>query len=85
MLKSDPTSAYDYYQQAAKKADRQRLSLPQPREGGGRPRQGRRRAAALDSARKLDPKAADKYAELAQVGGAGTRAAEADEGGLAWF
>ena len=85
MLKSDPTAAFGYFQQAAKLSPgnaRLLVSLAKSAAALGKTDVA---AATLEQVRQLDPKAAEQNASLAQVGTAGTRAAAVDEGGLVWF
>jgi tetratricopeptide (TPR) repeat protein len=85
MLKSDPQAAYDYYQQAVKKITGNAglyVNLAKAAAALGKKDAAQ---AALDNVRKLDPQAADKYAQLAQVGTQGTRAAEAVDSSVQWF
>ena len=85
LLRPDAAGAYDYYLQAAKKATANASLYINIARAANALGKADAASAALDSARKLDPKAADKYAELAQVGGSGTRAAEVDMAGPEWF
>jgi tetratricopeptide (TPR) repeat protein len=85
MLKSDPTQAYDYYQQALKKNTGSASLYINMAKAANALGKADAASSALASARKIDPKAADRYAELAQVGANGTRAAEIEDGGLSWF
>ncbi len=85
MMRSDPSSAYDYYQQAVKQLTGSAslyLSMAKAAAALGK---GDAAASALANVRKIDPQAADKYASLAQLGASGTRAAEVDDGGIVWF
>jgi tetratricopeptide (TPR) repeat protein len=85
MLKADPMSAYGYYQQAAKQVTGNvglYVNLARAAAALGKSDAA---AAALDNVRKLDPKMADKYAQLAQVGSNGTRAAEVEGNQVIWF
>jgi tetratricopeptide (TPR) repeat protein len=85
MLKSDPKSAYDYYQQALKKTTGSASLYINIAKAANALGKAEAASSAVESARKIDPKAADKYSSLAQVGSNGTRAAAADDGGLSWF
>jgi tetratricopeptide (TPR) repeat protein len=85
MLRSDPKAAYAYYQQAEKKVTGNAgfyVNLARAAAALGKSDEA---SAAIDKVRALDPKTADKYSSLAQIGTAGTRASEIDEGGLVWF
>jgi tetratricopeptide (TPR) repeat protein len=85
LLKSDPARAYGYYQQAASQVTGSAslyINIAKAANALGKTDAAN---AALDSARKLDAKAADNYAQLAQVGGSGTRAAEVDGDQIGWF
>lgn len=84
MLKSDPASAYGYYQQAVKQLTGSASLYINIAKAANALGKADTASAALDSARKLDPKAADKYAELAQVGSSGTRAAEVEGDQVIW-
>jgi tetratricopeptide (TPR) repeat protein len=85
MLKSDPKSAYDYYQQALKKTTGSAALYINLAKAANALGKAEAASSAVESARKIDPKAAEKYSSLAQAGGNGTRAAEADDGVLSWF
>jgi hypothetical protein len=85
MMRSDPTSAYDYYQQAARQVPGSASLYLNIAKAAAALGKSEVEASALDSARRLDPLAAEKYSELAQVGASGTRAAEVGDGGLQWF
>ena len=78
MLKSAPKSAYEYYQTAIKQMTGSAGFYVNLAKAAAALGKNAAAAAALDKVRALDPKAADKYASLAQVqtGAAGTRAAE---------
>jgi tetratricopeptide (TPR) repeat protein len=87
MLKSDPASAYGYYQQAVKQVTGNAGFYVNLAKAAAALGKSDAASAALDKVRSLDPQTADKYAGLAQVqtGSSGTRAAEVDDGSLLWF
>jgi len=85
LLRPDATSAYYYYQQAAKKVTGSAALFINMARAASALGKADAAASALDSARRLDPRAAEKYSELAHAGSSGTRAAEAADGGPEWF
>jgi hypothetical protein len=85
MLKSDPKSAYDYYKQAEKQVTGSAGFYVNLAKAAAALGKNDAASAALDKVRALDPKTADKYAQLAQTGTAGTRAAEVDESPVVWL
>ncbi len=85
MVKSDPAGAFAYYQEAAKQVtDNAGLYVNIARAAAALGKKDDA-ASALNKVRQIDPQAADKYAELAQAGTSGTRAAEVDSGSVVWF
>jgi tetratricopeptide (TPR) repeat protein len=85
LLRPDAAGAYEYYRQAEKKVTASASLYINIARAASALGKADAASAALDTARKLDPKAADKYAELAQAGSSGTRAAQADAAGPEWF
>ena len=85
MLKSDPASAYTYYQSAAKHVTDSAGLYVNIAKAAAAIGKNEDAAAALDKVRQLDPQAADKYSALVQTGSSGTRAAEVDTGSVVWF
>ncbi len=85
MLRSDWASAYERYSQASRQgleSARLYLNIAKAASALGKADEA---ARALESAKRLDPKAAEQGPALAKAGSAGTRAAEIDEGDLEWF
>jgi hypothetical protein len=85
MLKSDPTSALGYYQQAAKQITGSAGLYVNMAKAAAALGKNADAAAALENVKRLDPAAAEKYSTLAQVGSGGTRAAEIDDSKPIWF
>lgn len=84
-IKDDLKGAYTYYQQAAKQSpDNPRLLVNIARVASAMGKLDEV-TATLEQVRKLDPKIADQYASLAQVGSSGTRAAEVVTVEVLWF
>jgi Flp pilus assembly protein TadD len=84
MLKSDPTTAYDYYGRAARAApDNSRALLEL---AGAAVALGKRDEAdtAYVNAKKLDPQLAAQYQAPGQEAQGGTRAAEAGQRSTMW-
>ena len=85
MLRSDPSGAYGFFQRAAKQLTGNAgifVNLAKAAAALGKTDEA---AAALEKVRSIDPRAAEKYSSLAQVGSAGTRAAEVDDATVLWF
>jgi tetratricopeptide (TPR) repeat protein len=85
MLRSDPAGAYAFYQAAEKRLTGSAGLYVNLAKAAAAIGDGEAAGEALEKARAIDPKVADRFARLAQAGSAGTRAAEMDEGGLVWF
>jgi hypothetical protein len=85
MLKSDATGAYTYYQMAAKQITGSAGLYVNMAKAAAALGKNADAAAALEIVKRLDPAAAEKYSSLAQVGSAGTRAAEIDDSKPIWF
>ncbi len=84
-IKADLKGAYAYYQQASKQSpDNPRLLVNIARVASAMGKLDEV-TATLAQVRKLDPKIADQYASLAQVGSSGTRAAEVVTVEVLWF
>ncbi len=85
MLKSDPATALGYYQQAAKKMTGDAGLYTNLARSAAALGKNDVAAAALESLKKLDPLAAERYAGLIQAGPGTTRAAEVDDATVIWF
>ncbi|MDA8427579.1 MAG: hypothetical protein M0Z80_15745 [Treponema sp.] len=85
LLRSDPAAALGYYQKVEARYsgdERFLVNLAKAASALGRTDLVERSLAAV---RKLDPRAADQYAALAEAGPTGTRAAEINAAQPSWF
>ena len=85
-MKADPATALGYYQQAAKASPQNPKILVNLAKAAAALGKTDLVNSALETMRKLDPKAAEQYAALAQASAVqGTRAAEMGSDELQWF
>ncbi len=84
LLKSDPDGAYTYFKQAASLIPNNTRLLINFAKAASVLGKNTEIIATLDQVKKLDPKIAAQYANLAQNGSSTTRAA-ATEGEMLWF
>jgi len=84
ILRSDPASAYAYYQEAAKKLPRNAKLLVNLAKASAALGKADEASKTLKEVRKLDPKLADQYAWVAQ-GSSGSARAAGVEDAVLWF
>jgi len=84
ILRSDPASAYAYYQDAAKKLPKNAKLLVNLAKASSALGKTDEASKTLEEVRKLDPKLADQYAWVAQ-GSTGSARAAGVEDAVLWF